>query len=318
MYKFILLTVVLSQFVYAKKIEVNLKEARFEIINQVTNDIKISNPRFGHFREKSSNYITKNTIHSYLNKKLPIIFNSIHTKNTELNNEQITHQLVVREWYKPLYQDQMGRSSKITGFGLYRMGANLGDTCAYHVLNFEIIELKNNKKQKFNSSHPMFSPYTKDQKEVKCVFHKQAKNQKMKWKKSFDRYNDLEKKLIYESIKEKIIPNLVRTLLNIGFFESENQANTVMLDAIKDEYIIIEKNDDFDYLIDDKIVLKDNISAQLQSIIDKSGKKKKLIIGFQTKSKFTFGDLRKIFIPAFKETKFKLFRLGKASQLIKL
>ncbi|WP_154221980.1 hypothetical protein [Marinicella rhabdoformis] len=43
-----------------------------------------------------------------------------------------------------------------------------------------------------------------------------------------------------------------------------------------------------------------------------------ILLGYETKSKYTFGDLKEVFIPSVKGSKLKLYRLGPEYEIIEI
>jgi hypothetical protein len=308
----IIFLLILNFSCHSKNIDIDFENAKIKVEVSVSNEIQYAKNRFSGIKHNSILYISEESLKDYLDNTINQIFNNL----TINSNEEIkyTHTLRVYESKNVVVANKSGNYGTIRGLGLYK---NFKDICAYHVLDFEFTDLKTNKQTKFTSSHPLISIKSRDIKDFKCTFHKLAEKQKLKWKKTINKYNKEELEFIHKSIKKNLLPNIIRTMYNNGIFKTLEQSNRMLVEITKDEYVNIGKENDSNFIIDGDEIKNEDLKNKLLPIIKDTGKDK-ILFGYNSKLKFTIADLNKLFKPILKESKIEMFVVNKKGKLIQL
>jgi|GEM_PF-4181546 len=204
------------------------------------------------------------------------------------------------------------RLPNLNGYGVYKVP---GAHCIYHTLGYIHTNIKRPKK-------PRKYEVTKNIPEKErfaylCRFGVDAKKMGIQWLEDTEDYTEEEQALVEKAIKNLVLESLLDTFLRQGIIESQVQANQLYIEFTQSDYLVVEKLADDEFQINNQNYNATELIAYLESLVTQN-RQDKLLIGYQTKSKYTFGDLKKIFIPPTNNSNIKLFRLGPNYELIEV
>lgn len=200
----------------------------------------------------------------------------------------------------------------ISGYGIYKIP---GSDCIYHTLGYHHINLEAPKKIKAYDIKKTVPE--KKKADHTCAYGVDAKKIGIEWKKDIEGYTEKERQLIEKTIKNLVLASLLDTFLEHGFIKNQLQVNQMFIEFMQPNFIIIERIANNEFQINNHTFNTNELIAHLKTLAAQH-QSTNILVGYQTKSKFTFGDLQKIFIPAIKNSKINLYRLGPEYEIINI
>ncbi len=228
-----------------------------------------------------------------------------------LKTEGFTDLLMVKFFQQSVTHQRLGMP-KINGFGLYKIP---GSNCVYHTLGYIHQNLRGRGK---SSLHNVVEEIPENKKmDHFCVFGRNIKPLGIEWKKSAADYSVDEVNVIEKELKNLVLKGLLDTFQGQGIIDSQHKANQLYISLTKDDYLVVEKRGVDNFSINDKTYNRIELTQYLQQF-SKENSQGKVLVGLETKSAYTFGDLKELFIPIFEGTSFLLYRLGPSYELIEI
>ncbi|MFV0543625.1 MAG: hypothetical protein ACK5L8_08070 [Marinicella pacifica] len=347
--KISVLTIVLllSGFSEAAKRNIDLSNAKLAVhvdIKDLSKQVSLGMTVFGnHYGEAEDlNY----QMPEYLTEHLDRIFtklgvNYAFVEKTELSNDELAglknreqrklqekHQDAFIERLKEKkYTDLMTfnffkqalkpdatslRLPNLNGYGVYKVP---GAHCIYHTLGYIHTNIKRPKKPRkyeVTKNIPEKEKFT-----YLCRYGVDAKKMGIQWLEDTDDYTQEEQALVEKTIKNLVLESLLDTFLRQGIIESQLQANQLYIEFTQSDYLVVEKLSNDEFQIGNQNYSANELIQYLASLA-KEDSHKKVLVGYQTKSSYTFGDLKRIFIPATENTSITLYRLGPEYGIIEI
>lgn len=204
------------------------------------------------------------------------------------------------------------RLPNLNGYGVYKVP---GAHCIYHTLGYihtNINRPKKPKKYEVTKNIP-----EKERFAYLCRFGVDAKKMGIQWREDTEDYTQEEQALIEKAIKDLVLESLLDTFLRQGIIQSQLQANQLYIEFTQSDYLVVEKLSDDEFQIANQNYNTTELVQYLASLA-KQDSQKKVLVGYQTKSKYTFGDLKNIFIPATENSSVTLYRLGPQYGIIEI
>jgi hypothetical protein len=200
----------------------------------------------------------------------------------------------------------------IHGYGVYKIP---GSHCIYHTLGYFHVNLKRPKKfEKYEIKKTIPERQKVDH---TCIFGVGAKKVGIKWLKNAENYTEDQQAIIEKTIKDLVLESLLDTFSRHGLIINQVQANQMFIKLMKSNFIVVEKEANDFFKIDDEVFSSGQLVDYLEALVNQK-QRLKILVGYETKSRFTFGDLKNIFIPPTKDSEVVLFRLGPQYELIKI
>ncbi|MCF6317857.1 MAG: hypothetical protein L3J83_01035 [Proteobacteria bacterium] len=328
----------------AKK-KVDFSHSKVAILVDVKDEfelVRLGPTIFANFQggKQDLNYKTPELVHSYLTyifNKLDIEYEFV--KREKLNKDTIkdlkpkaliklkkqNHKIFINnlkqnnftdllsfiDFFQPLKENSgFAGLPFIKGYGIYRVAAG---HCIYHTIGYLHTSLKSNKKPK-SFSLKRTIPERKKLFNL-CRFGKNVLADGIKWQKNILDYSKSERIIIKKSIEDLILESMIHSFHRHGIIDTQLKANRLYLEMSLNNFVVIEKLEKDKFTINDHVYDTKQITELLKNMSADS-KNVKVLIGYKSKSKFNFGDLKHIFIPPVKGSMVQLYRLGFQYEII--
>jgi hypothetical protein len=341
----IITTFLLIESASSKTKEINLSKARIAInydIDNYVDFVQIGMTVFGdnQFRSEFDSFSIKNIFIEKFNFALQSIsgesvsvFESVKLLNendvkdlnrrerkkaikeqrkitlNEFKEKNFTHLLIVKE-YLNRYSPQTRKFYNATdSIGFIKTGAIICSNLSFVV---EVIELK-----QFNSQtlRVTYKDLSHSDDELLCESGKHFEKKNFPWVKNFGELTNKEIKILDQLLKDLVNPSIVTSLVNSKSIRNDLDANQLLLDLSLDEFLIIEKTNHDEFVILKESYSSEELKNEIVQLASKN-KKTKVLVGYETKGKFVYGDITNMILPGLKDTNIKTYRFGKKKDLI--
>ncbi|MFC3192647.1 hypothetical protein ACFODZ_00205 [Marinicella sediminis] len=200
----------------------------------------------------------------------------------------------------------------INGYGMYKIP---GSHCIYHTLGYFHIDLQGSSK---DARHEVTETIPEKKKlDQFCLYGRDVKPLGIPWKKSHSMYSVDEQQRIEQILKNLVLKGLLDTFTRHGIINQQSTANRLYATLTLDEYTVVEKRSTDVFAVDGQELNRQELLSFLQGLVE-HGQPGKVLVGMETKSAYTFGDLKALFIPVLKGSLIQMFRLGPDYELIEI
>lgn len=330
---------------FAKKEQINFKQSKVAVevnIKDISQQIRMGVTAFGDYKGegKEANYKMPQYVTEHIDQtfnELGINFEFV-TRDTpsesELKDLKRKAQRKIREQH---YDDFLVKLKKegftelltfnffpqkvrdhrvgipvLNGYGTYKIA---GANCIYQTLGYFHVDLKG--KQKNRRFDVVQEIPEKNKPDHVCKFGENIKKLGIDWQKDASDYSLNDRAIIEKTLKNSVLDALLDTFNRHGIIENQLTANRLYINFTQDDYTVIEKIDSSQYSLNDQMFNQSELIEYFQTLV-KSGKELKILAGLESKSKYTFGDIKELFLPVFKNTNVAVYRLGPNFEVIKI
>lgn len=203
-------------------------------------------------------------------------------------------------------------TSKIIGYGVYRAPAA---DCIFHTVGYIHYDLQKRNKPQVHVIKRNIPE--KNKIDRLCSHWVEGEALGISWNRKVSDYSKTEQQLIFQTIRDQLFTGMIDTFQRHGMIKSQLEANKITINLSLSNYVVIEKHAADHFSIGEQNFNSDELVSHLSKLVD-DGVTKRILVGLKTRSNYTFGDLKKVFIPIFKDTPIQMFRLGPEYELIRI